>query len=987
MVWSGGSGAPQFGNVTAPVTTYTMTPAERAANGLVLTFTLTTNDPPGVCTSVSDQVRVTVNDTLNFVTFTGLGAVYQEDDAAITLVGVPGPAGGVFTGPGIVAGTSSFNPANANIGTNVIKYTYTDPATGCLSAPRKSTIVNPVTTVDFRVLISVSPDVFATEDVNGFPQICSDIGDIRLRGNPDVIPLLGTPTDFSSLQPVLDTRIIQKPDGFYYIVTDNLPAGVYDIIYTYTNEFGATTFLQKQLTVYSSPKAIIDVDNSCVSSVLNFTESSVITGSNPTGATLVAYNWEFGNGIGSTTQEPSYQYPVHGNYNIVLQVTTSEGCKHDTLKAIRVGPTPSMNFSWSAFCNGNDTKFVDGTNPGISTITSYTWEFNDGFTITGPAGGTVPVGTNGGRTSGTYANPSHRYDTFGQFDVKLTVSTNDGCVNDTTKRAFILSYGTPSPTAGYFENFEAGPGTWVGTRADISTPTDTSWVYGLPSGTIINSASSGANAWWTGRNTSTVVDKSTYFANEKSAVIGPCVNLSNIKRPMISIDYWSDSEDGRDGAAVQFSTDGGVTWQTIGNDGGLGLNWYDGRALTGNPGLQPLGQFGWSTSNHTTGGWKTARYNLDQIPRVDRNEVIFRIAFGSNNDNQFNDASRTVEYSGFAFDNVFIGEKQRNVLVEYFTNAGINPSANDYLNNLFAAQSVSKDSSDFFKIQYHISNPSTDPINLSNPVDPAARSLHYGISQPPVGIMDGVLGNYFGTVFNGDQSKITATEVDRRSLESPLFDIRVNELPVTADSISLDVQFEYIDPTAPLNTPVTFYVALVEANVSGNINVVRKMLTGGEGKTVNMAWTLGTIYPLPMKSIMDMPIGVANGNLWVVAFVQDRNTKRIHQSVMVQVSPKTAATIVGVEDPVLEAANRIDIFPNPASRVINFTSEYQLMEGYSYSIVDQRGVTMLKGELKEDIFEPQQVELNNLTNGVYFVIISRGGRALVHRKIAVMNQH
>jgi hypothetical protein len=456
---------------------------------------------------------------------------------------------------------------------------------------------------------------------------------------------------------------------------------------------------------------------------------------------------------------------------------------------------------------------------------------------------------------------------------------------------------------------------------------------------------------------------------------------------MISIDYWSDSEDGRDGAVVQYSTNGGVTWQTIGNDAGAGLSWYDGRALTGNPGLQTLGQFGWSTSDYTTGGWKTARYNLDQIPKVDRNEVIFRVAFGSNNDNQFNDPLRTVEYSGFAFDNVFIGEKQRNVLVEYFTNAGINPSANDYLNNLYSNQFVLKDSSDFFKIQYHIANPSSDPINQTNPVDPAARSLFYGISQPPVGIMDGVLGDYFGTVFNGDQTKITATEIDRRSLESPLFDAVVTELPTSSDSINLNIDFRYIDPSTPLNSPVTLHIALVESNVSGNINVVRKMLVGGEGQTVNIPWTFGTIYPVAIKSIIDVPIGIANDNLWVVAFVQDRDTKRIHQAWMKKAGQKDAATIVGVEDPVLEGANRIDIFPNPASREINFTSEYRLMEGYTYSIVDQRGVTMLKGKLQEDIFTPQQVELNNLTDGVYFVIISRGGRALVHRKIAVMNQH
>jgi len=89
----------------------------------------------------------------------------------------------------------------------------------------------------------------------------------------------------------------------------------------------------------------------------------------------------------------------------------------------------------------------------------------------------------------------------------------------------------------------------------------------------------------------------------------------------------------------------------------------------------------------------------------------------------------------------------------------------------------------------------------------------------------------------------------------------------------------------------------------------------------------------------------------------------------------------------LTRARDIQMYPNPASRHLNFTSEYPLMPGYTYSIVDQRGIIIQSGELQEDIFSPQQVELDNLANGVYVVIISRGGRALVHRKIAVMNRN
>jgi hypothetical protein len=86
------------------------------------------------------------------------------------------------------------------------------------------------------------------------------------------------------------------------------------------------------------------------------------------------------------------------------------------------------------------------------------------------------------------------------------------------------------------------------------------------------------------------------------------------------------------------------------------------------------------------------------------------------------------------------------------------------------------------------------------------------------------------------------------------------------------------------------------------------------------------------------------------------------------------------------------VFPNPAARYINFAidntfSEPRLLKGYTYNIVDQRGITVLSGELQEDLSVPQEVETGKLANGMYVIIISRGSRALVHRKIAVMNQH
>jgi PKD repeat protein len=997
ITWSGGTN--NFSDAASPSTEYVLSAAERNATNLSLVFTLTTNDPPGVCPAVSDQVLVTVNDTLNFVTFVNLGAIYQEDDPAVVLQGVP--PGGSFTGPGIISGTSTFNPAFADLGTNVIQYSYTDPATGCVSNPTRSTIVNPVTNIDWII-----PG--AIVDENGFPEICATIrvDDVQLKGFPDVLDPQASsdPSPFFS-SPDIPGSIFRKVDGQFYINTKNLLPGTYRIVYNYTNSLGSSSTLQKNITVHAAPRAIIDVGNSCETSTVFFTESSDIP-TNPFGDILTNWNWGYGDGNGSDSQTPSYLYPSSGNYDVRLTVTTDKGCAHDTTKVIRIGTVPIMNFTWSEFCNGDATEFTDLTNPGISNIINYEWVFDDGNSIAGPTGGAVPPGTNGGRTSGVYSNPSHVYDNFNQYNVTLTVETDDGCINSISRRIFILAYGTPTPIAGYAEDFESGPGTWVETRANNGVliadlvATDTSWVFGLPAGSIINSAASGTNAWWTGSNPNFIVDNATYYNSEKSAVIGPCINLSDIKRPMISIDYWSDLEDQRDGAVLQYSIDGGANWLVIGDIGGAGINWYNRGALVGNPGLQTIGQYGWTGIQD---GWKTARFNLDMIDPADRDLIIFRIAFGSNNDNGNPDRP----YEGFAFDNIFIGEKSRNVLVEYFTNAGISAVTNDYLNNLYNNQfnplppapppyprdsSDPLNNSDFFKIQYHIANPSADAINQENPADPNARRLYYGVSQPPAAIMDGILGFYYGnTTFNGDQTRITAQEVDRRSLEDPLFGIDIVQNATQLDSLNLTVSFDYIS-TEPFAGPITFHVGLVEGNLNGNINVLRKLLLGTEGVTINATWTTGMTQVIPVKSLVDVPIQDGD-DLYLVAFAQDRSSKRIHQMRVVKSVTKAPATIVGVEDdPVMAHIKHIIIYPNPASRIINIGLDHGFNEsilatGYSWSLIDQRGVTVLRGALNEDLSTPQPIEIDSLANGMYFMMIHRGNQTVMQRKIAVMNRH
>jgi len=612
------------------------------------------------------------------------------------------------------------------------------------------------------------------------------------------------------------------------------------------------------------------------------------------------------------------------------------------------------------------------------------WDFGDGSApvLTGPLGGSVPGGTHGGSTIGTFKDPEHKYGAFSTYNVKLTVTTNDGCTNALTQKVFILPYNTVQPAAGlaYTEDFELNPGGWIaeGGNQKISGPivkSDTSWIWGLPAGANISSAASGTGAWWTGKNSN------SFYANENSWVNGPCFDLTQLLRPMVSLDYWSDTQIRYDGAVLEYSIDGGITWIVVGPIGveslDQGINWFNEDNLLGRPGSQPARESGWTG---TTNGWINGRYNLDMIDKAKRSQVRLRIAFGSDATNL---PGKT--YDGFAFDNFFVGEKRRNVLVEHFTNSNDNGSliGDTYLDNLMTDQLTFRGTSDFSYMSEHINFPSPDALNVDNPVDPAARALFFGVSRPPATIMDGRLDSKFKGVY----TEITRVELDREALEDPLFDLTLTAGAASAPNM-ISPQLS-IKANSAFSAPLIAQVALVENDVSGQKNILRKLLFGTDGETMNNTWVKDQVFN---KQRTDVEVNVPISNpsqLSLVGFIQDKNTKKIYQSVVIPAPVTQGAPIVGIEDPVLTPTtlNGIRIYPNPANGQFNFEIPDGSAAGYSWKVSDQRGVVVREGNFEGAIDHLKQVDVSNLANAVYFVIITGPGKSVVYQKLVVMNQN
>lgn len=133
--------------------------------------------------------------------------------------------------------------------------------------------------------------------------------------------------------------------------------------------------------------------------------------SDPGDGVITSWEWDFGDGQGSTLQNPSHAYSFVGRFDVSLTVTTEVGSSTETkVRYIRVQPVgPIAQFvANNRFPRVNTpVQFTDLSSPGTSPITSWLWNFGDGATS-------------------TLQNPAHIYTAVASYTVYLTVTTDVG---------------------------------------------------------------------------------------------------------------------------------------------------------------------------------------------------------------------------------------------------------------------------------------------------------------------------------------------------------------------------------------------------------------------------------------------------------------------------------------------------------------------------------------------------------------------------------
>jgi gliding motility-associated-like protein len=182
---------------------------------------------------------------------------------------------------------------------------------------------------------------------------------------------------------------------------------------TYTLEYnldGCVVTTTADITVNALPNPLFEVDNVCESTNSAFINQTTIDDNN--GDVVTQWNWDFGDGNTSTQENPLHPYNSEGVFSVSLTATSNFGCTDSFTLQTTVYPNPEVDFTPYDACLEQPNQFNDLSTVSnqftANNIVSWEWDFGDGG-------------------SSTQQNPFHTYQADGNYNVSLTVTSNNGC--------------------------------------------------------------------------------------------------------------------------------------------------------------------------------------------------------------------------------------------------------------------------------------------------------------------------------------------------------------------------------------------------------------------------------------------------------------------------------------------------------------------------------------------------------------------------------
>lgn len=824
-------------------------------------------------------------------------------------------------------------------------------------------IVGPVqTVVQVPVIINPQPEVkiaFKAEE----PELCRNAAPLSLEGAPAGGIWQGmalTPAPGNDASP----NFSSGDNGLASFNPGAANIGVNPIHYIFEDGNGCRDTTRVDMTVYDLPVLDFTAPNGCVGIPVEFDPSVTI----PAGVTVTSYGWDFDDDRREThiiLPDPTLHIFTSSNdYDVTLEATTSDGCFTSVTHQVAVGDIPDVKLGWSSVCDGDPTRFAFKSslfNSAPSDIYRVFWDFGNGDTDS-KLNPSLPDSVH----LYTYAGP-------GLFEALVTLETDLGCTNSDTVQLYkVARTGIIDGDNEYLQDFNTAT---FEDQQWVSGGNNASWEWGVPAKTLLNDdASGGGKAWVTSLTES-------FNINEDSWVHSPCIDLSEIERPVVALDIRSLTRSRIEGAVLQVNVTGSTNnesdWKTIGSVGS-GVNWYNATGILSNPGNQSLNQTGWSGSTDST-GWRRAVISLDNtlapLTPAQRSRMRFRVAFSSPVDSSFS----AVE-EGFAFDNFRIGQRDRTVLLESFTNSGgpntpdePNKAANTTINT-FAEGLVGE----LVKVEYHLGlgGPDDDPLYFDNPVDANARAAFYGVTFTPYAFVDGRQGPGLLQAYANQSLRPADATIDTiltsGSPDGPLtIDVQFtanSDLP-PGTSVHIVVVEKVI--TAPQvagsNGETTFKYVMKKMLPTARGTVFEAGIPNGDTRHVSVSW-LPRAYDL--------------ANLAVVAFVQHEETGEVFQARLLDAPQYLPTGVVTGIEPAL--ADRVRIYPVPANDELNVTLPATLRHPVVCRLFDAFGQ-----EVATELYPAGEMvrvfDTGRFADGVYVLQFETPGEPISRKKVMIVH--
>ncbi len=185
-------------------------------------------------------------------------------------------------------------------------------------------------------------------------------------------------------------------------------SGVYEVKLSAVSNKGCVDSVKQDITIYPLPNVSFNATNVCNAEQTTFVNHSTISSG------TISHFWDFGDASGTSINEnPVYTYSATGNYDVKLKVTSNYGCIDSATNSIEVFPFATPDFSFDDVCDGTEVQFSNNSTISSGNFTCN-WDFGNG-------------------QNSTQYNPKHLYQSAGVYNVRLTVTSSENCLQEITK--------------------------------------------------------------------------------------------------------------------------------------------------------------------------------------------------------------------------------------------------------------------------------------------------------------------------------------------------------------------------------------------------------------------------------------------------------------------------------------------------------------------------------------------------------------------------